>query len=92
MKNLKNMLSAAGLMAVMVFGAVSANAGLMISDRTANTGQCTANDSSFLHQLSGILIVGFNGIIIIDRAAPQCTETDGLMISDKDGIIIIDKQ
>ena len=93
MKNLKNMLSAAGLMVVLGFGAVSANAGLLITDRTNNQ-PCTVK-SSFLTQLSGIIIVGMpslDGIIIID-APKGCVsnENDGIILVDRDGIIIIDK-
>ncbi|MDQ3041832.1 MAG: hypothetical protein M3R11_05560 [Acidobacteriota bacterium] len=92
MKNLKNMLSAASLMAVMVFGAVSANAGLLISDRATNTskGQCTIK-GGFLQELAGIIILGapsLNGIIIL--GAPECTEKDGLLISDRSGLLISD--
>lgn len=93
MKNLKSMLSAASLMAVMVFGAVSANAGLIISDRATNDtkGQCTVKDGGILQQLAGIIILGaptLNGIIIL--GAPECSQTDGLIISDRNGLIISD--
>jgi hypothetical protein len=95
MKNLKNMLSAASLMAVMVFGAVSANAGLLISDRTTNDtkGQCTTKTGGILQQLAGIIILGapsLNGIIILGAPAPECTEKDGLLISDRSGLLISD--
>jgi len=90
------MLSAASLMAVMVFGAVSANAGLMISDRSATTGQCTVKGgvlqqvAGIFNNLSGLMISDLNGIIIVDAPTPGCTETNGLMISDRNGIIITD--
>ena len=77
MKNLKNMVSAASLMAVMVFGAVSANAGLLQNDITANTtkGQCTVKSEGILQDLAGI-INGLTGIIIFDAPTPVCTETN----------------
>lgn len=100
MKNLKNMISAASLMAVMAIGAISANAGLLISDRNAPgttptvKGQCTPIKDN-TQSLDGIIIIGFqevlDGIIIIGR--------EGLLISDKvtpcvdkakDGLLITD--
>ncbi|MBA4124992.1 MAG: hypothetical protein H0X72_21315 [Acidobacteria bacterium] len=84
MKNLKNMVAAASLMAVMVFGAVSANAGLSNSDTTANLtkGQCTVKSGGILQYLAGI-INGLSGVIIIDAPAPECTETGGPPSSDR---------
>ncbi len=105
MKNLKNMISAASLMAVMVVGTVSANAGLLISDRTAPSlqGQCATVKDSNTQNLDGIIIIGFqsvlDGIIIIGRAglmisdkvAPGCDKgKSGLLISDRSGLLISD--
>jgi ABC-type dipeptide/oligopeptide/nickel transport system ATPase component len=96
MKNLKNMLSAASLTAVMVFGAVSANAGLMISDRATTANQCTVKSSIFqqvagiFNNLSGLMISDLNGLMISDAPTPGCTNTDGLMISDRNGLMISD--
>ncbi len=90
MKNLKNTISAAGLMTVLALGAVSANAGMIISDRA--TGQCTVKDGGILQQVAGIIAVGLpslNGIIIIDAATPCDTKTDGMILSD--GMIISDR-
>lgn len=90
MKNLKNKVATLGLAAVMGFGAVSANAGLMISDR-GNTGGCGSVRTSVFTQLSGIIVGGLpmlDGAIILGR--------DGLMVSDRqnceasrDGAIIL---
>ena len=76
MKNLKNMVAAASLMAVMVFGAVSANAGLLNSDETANTtkGQCTVKSGGFLQGLAGI-INELTGTTIFDVTTTGCSET-----------------
>jgi len=99
MKNLKNMISAVSLMAVMVFGAISANAGLLISDR--NTGCQNTNTAQELpNAFDGIIIIGapiFEGIIIIGRAGllisdrgNGCQEKSGLLISDRGGLIVSD--
>ncbi len=80
MKNLKNMMSAAGLMAVLVFGAVSANAEMLTKDRTSNTakGQCTVKSEGILQYLTGFIIGRLTGIAIFDAPTPVCTETDEL--------------
>ena len=90
MKNLKNTISAVGLMAVLTLGAVSANAGMIISDRA--TGQCTVKDGGIIQQIAGIIIIGapvLNGIIIIDAPTP-CEDKNGMIISDRNGMIISD--
>lgn len=75
MKNIKNMASAAGLMAVLVFGAISANAGLVKGDETADTTnvQCTANSEGFADKLAGF-INGLTGIAVFDVTPPACSE------------------
>lgn len=70
MKNLKNMIAAAGLMAVLVFGAISAKAESLTSDGTAK-GQCTVKSEGILQNLAGI-INGLTGISIFDT--PACTD------------------
>ncbi len=90
MKNLKNTISAVGLIAVLALGVVSANAGMIISDRA--TGQCTVNDGGIIQQIAGIIIVGapaLSGMIISDAPIP-CDEKDGMIISDRNGMIISD--
>ena len=78
MKNLKNMVAAASLMAVMVFGAVSANAQLLKGDRTKVTTevQCTVKKDGFLKGLAGF-INGLTGITIFDASCKTDEETDG---------------
>ncbi len=75
MKNLKNMASAASLMAVLVFGAVSANAQLLKGDRTKVTTevQCTVKKDGFLQGLAGI-INGLTGITFFDVTRTGCSE------------------
>ena len=96
MKNIKNTVAAMGLMAVLGFGAVSANAGLLISDRGVGaTPTCEATGGIF-NQVVGILIVGANtsltgilmsgdraGLLISDRNATGCAtqSRDGILMS-----------
>jgi len=91
MKNLKNMLSAAALMVVLGVGAASANTGLIITDKSGNQ-PCTVK-SGFLTQLAGVITVGIpmlDGLIITDRYSCESNETDGLIITDRNGLIITD--
>ncbi len=99
MKNLKNMLAAASLMAVLGISTVSATTGLMISDRTANTPKtCTVKGGGVLQQISGVIISGLSGLMISDlhgviisgAPTPECTDANGLMISDRSGLMISD--
>ncbi len=91
MKNLKNTLVAVGLAPVLGVGSVSASTGLIISDRYTSASTCTAKDGGILQQIAGILSVGLNGLMISDlhglilSDAPVCTETNGIMISDRNG-------
>ncbi len=75
MKNLKNMVAAASLMAVLVFGAVTANAGLLKGDRTNNPTevQCTVKSEGFLKGLAGF-INGLTGITFFDVTRTGCSE------------------
>ena len=77
MKNLKNMVSAAGLMAIMVFGAVSANAELLNNDKTSNTtkSQCTVKTGRVLQHLASVIILTLSGITIAPPT-PVCAETE----------------
>ena len=82
MKNLKKMTAAAGLTAVLIFGAVPANAGTSNNGGTAAAanaakGQCTVQSKGILQYLTGIIISGLTGIPIFDAPAPACAETDG---------------
>lgn len=98
MKNLKNIVAAAGLMAVLGMGSIAANAGLLISDKGA--AGCQPVKSGWMDQLTGILIVGapmLDGIIIVGRdgllisdKGAGCTNKDGLLISDRSGLLISD--
>jgi hypothetical protein len=72
MRNLKNTIAAVTMMAVMAFGAVIANAGILVSDKNANT-SCTkepAADNGILVSdlVEGIIVLGLtDGIIVLGR-------------------------
>lgn len=101
MKNLKNTVAAAALMAVLGMGTVSANAGLLISDRSSGCG--SVKSGGLLNQLAGIviggaplldgiIIVGRDGLMVSDKAAPCGGETskDGIIIVGRDGLMVSD--
>ena len=100
MKNLKNMLTAVAMTAVLGVGTVSANSGFIITDKSANTTKpCAVKDGGILQQMSGIIIVGLSGFILSDlhglimSDAPTvgCDNNgNGLIMSDRDGFHITD--
>lgn len=89
MKNIKTLATTLGLAGIMAISSVSANAGLMMSDRTANTGsdtttttQCTQQTGIF-DQVLGTILLRY-GLMMSDRAV-NCqnqASRDGLMMSD----------
>ena len=91
MKNIKNTVAAMTLAAVLGLGAVSANAGLLLSDRNVNTTSqpsCTASSTSVFDQLTGIIIVGFTsltGVKLGSQPAP-CVQSPA---DSATGIIIV---
>lgn len=103
MKNLKNTIAAFGLMATLGFGAISANAGMLLSDRGTNNNQqlCGPTKDTLLSQftgiliigapmLDGILIIGRDGILMSDKNNSGCTGKDGILVSDRNGILVSD--
>ena len=98
MKNIKNTAAAFGMMAVLGLGSMTANAGMLVSDRSVgSTPSCAANTGGILNQVAGILIVGASssltgilmsdrsGILMSDRSASGCQATqsrDGILMSD----------
>lgn len=92
MKNIKNTLAAIGMAAVLGVGTVSANTGLLLSDRGINTDQgCTVRTPGLISQLSGIIIIGapqgLSGLLLSDRLTTTCdtredVRRDGLLLSD----------
>ncbi len=100
MKNLKIMMAAVGLAAVLGISSVSANTGIMISDRSANVAApCVVKDGGIFQQVVGILVAGLNGIMISDLNGIMISDSpttgcdkdmNGIMISDRNGIMISD--
>lgn len=102
MKNLKNTLTALSLAAVLGLGAVSTNAGILMSDRTAsnNNQQLCVNKDETVNMLDGIIITGFSfldgiiitgreGILMGDKKACE-SKKDGILMGDRDGILMSD--
>lgn len=81
MKNLKNLMTAVTLFAVLVLGTASANAGILLGDRGVSTEDpCAENDTKFD---MGIIVAGFTGIIVAGRG--------GIIVAGRDGIIVAGK-
>ena len=93
MKNLKNMLAAITLTAVLMLGATSANAGILLSDLagTVNQNPCTEqttkvdggiaiNDGIIVAGFTGIIVAGFTGIIV--AGAADTPVNCGILMSD----------
>ena len=97
MKNIKNTVAAMSLMAVLGLGAVTANAGLLVSDRGIGTTPTCEATGGIFNQLAGILIVGAGssvtgilmsgdraGLLVSDRNVGGCQATqsrDGILMS-----------
>lgn len=85
MKNLRNLMAMVTLMAVLMIGASTTNAGILMSD--LNKEQCTetSNDKKsdwgiVITGFTGIVITGFTGIVITDGVS---TPVDcGILMSD----------
>lgn len=94
MKNIKNTLATISLAAVLGVSTVSANTGLLLSDRaindqSSNNSQNCTSHTGILDGLTGIIIIGvtnsLTGLLLSDRgaAAPcQIQQRDGLLLSD----------
>jgi hypothetical protein len=88
MKNLKNLMAAVTLIAVLMIGATSANAGLLVSDFSGgdDTQPCTAtnNDKTdwgiIVTGFTGIIVTGFTGIIV--TGAADSPVDCGILMSD----------
>jgi hypothetical protein len=83
MTNLKNLLASITLLAVIVLGTMSANAGILVSDLNgpSNGDPCTANDDIKLDM--GIIVAGITGIIVAGRT--------GIIVAGRDGIVVAGK-
>lgn len=100
MKNIKNTLAATVLAAVLGVSSVSANTGLIISDRGVggenNVPTCGSSDTGVLSSLMGIIIYGATssatGIIIYGRDGFLVSDrnTNGCSTQNKDGFLVSD--
>ncbi len=88
MKNLRNLIAAVTLMAVLVMGSISANAGILLGDLKGNSDTC-ANDTKvdsgiIIGGFTGIIIGGFTGIIIGGVSGTGCQEQSdsGILLGD----------
>ena len=88
MKNLKNIAAAATLTAVLMMGATTAQAGLMVSDRAATGAeQCAEEETGFF----GLLVSDLAGLLMSDRAGLLVSDRAGLLVSDRAGLMVSDK-
>ena len=81
MKNLKNMMAAVTMLAVLVLGTTSANAGLLMSDR-ANPGQgnsCTVKQD-IMADLTGIILHRMG--IILSKGGTNTEVSCGIILGD----------
>ena len=78
---MKNLITSITLMAVLVMGAISASAGILVGDRSA----CTVKQDGgiILSDYTGIIVAGLTGIIVAGR--------DGIIVAGRDGIIVAGK-
>ena len=100
MKNLRNLMNAVTLMLVLVIGAVSANAGILLSDRSVKSDPCSTDtkvDSGIIVAgATGIIVAGFTGIIvagftgIIVAGKGEETTNCGIIVAGRDGILLAD--
>jgi hypothetical protein len=92
MKNLKNTITASLMIATLLFGATIANAGIVIAGATSSDPGTPCTDtsysstdskktSSYLSNLTGIVIAGFTGIVIAGATEPDPNETCGIVIA-----------
>ena len=90
MKNLKNLMAAMTLLAVLVLGTGSVNAGILVSDFTnQNSDPCAENNDTkqnsgiLMGDLVGIIITGMRGGIIITGMKGDTTQVNcGILLGD----------
>jgi hypothetical protein len=87
MKNLRNLMTAVTLMAMLVIGTVSANAGIIVAGR----GECTDTKTEttvdwgiIVAGFTGIIVAGFTGIIVAGKADTGCQDQSrgGILLAD----------
>ena len=85
MRNLRNLFAAFALTAVLMFGTVGANAGIIIAgaveeDPCTEKTETSFKDGIIIAGATGIIIAGFTGIIIAG-AAEEPTADCGIIIA-----------
>lgn len=83
--NIKNLVAMGILMSVFMFGTQAAQAGFLISDRSATSGEpqpCQEEEDDVISRV---------GLIISDFAKTVTTSVTGILISDRSGILISDR-
>ena len=79
MKNLKNIATAATLTAVLMMGATTSQAGIIISDRAEGINQCEQAEESFVDSI----VTAISGLLMSDRSGLLMSDRSGLLISDR---------
>lgn len=104
MTNLKNLLATITLLAVIVLGTTSANAGLIMSDFVnpgsddpcSEQGDVKLDMGSIIAGITGIVVAGRTGIVVAGRdgivvAGKDDTNTNcGIVVAGRDGILMSD--
>ena len=93
--NIKNMVVTGILASVLMVGATSAHAGLLVSDRSAvlmsdtaaEPQQCTQTDSSTV-SYAGLLVSDFTTTFSVSLAGLLVSDRNGLLVSDKKGLLV----
>ena len=95
MKNLKNMFMVSGLMAVIMLGASTANAGIIIiakaNQDVQTTAQCTEEATTFLQKI-GIVLTDLSRALIGGDASESDRNCNGNGSADnsKQGLLVTD--
>ena len=87
MTKLKNIAAAATLTAVLMMGATSAQAGIMISDRAEGINQCEQAEEGFVDSI----VTAISGLLMSDRSGLLVSDRSGLLVSDRSGLLVSDR-
>lgn len=87
MKNLKNMMAATLMTAVLMVGTTFAGTGLLMSDFAGQQNSCgqateQTNGGIIVIGFTGIIVIGLTGIIVGDNSRSQTSCRDGILLSD----------
>lgn len=86
MKNLKNKLATMALLGIMMVGTVSADPGIMLSDKSNTCTPTTVDviEGIIVAGLAGILLGDRSGLLMSDKSATVCQaqSRDGILMSD----------